>query len=84
MTPSALECPSSTCTSPRCPAREIVIDPFRIYNVNERDPEDRKGWSTQHDALKFTEPPYVYHVVSHAGAVQYVADECSVKRIKRD
>jgi hypothetical protein len=47
----------------------MIADCFSIYNVNERDPEDRKGWSTQHDALKFTEPPYVYHVVSRSDAV---------------
>jgi hypothetical protein len=31
--------------------------------VDEKDPENRKKWHTQHDALKFAEPPYVYHAV---------------------
>ncbi|KAK8846595.1 hypothetical protein IAR55_005681 [Kwoniella newhampshirensis] len=34
-----------------------------IYSRNKNDPEDRKQWRTQHDALKFFDPPYVYHVL---------------------
>lgn len=37
--------------------------------MDEKDPENRMKWRTQHDALKHTEPPYVYHVVSPAPAV---------------
>ncbi|KAF4588774.1 hypothetical protein EYR40_010329 [Pleurotus pulmonarius] len=33
-----------------------------IFNWNRDDPLDRNSWETQHDGLKFQEPPYVYHV----------------------
>lgn len=33
-----------------------------IFNWNGDDPQDRNSWDTQHDGLKFQEPPYVYHV----------------------
>ncbi|KAJ8690374.1 hypothetical protein PTI98_011802 [Pleurotus ostreatus] len=33
-----------------------------IFNWNRDDPQDRNRWDTQHDGLKFQDPPYVYHV----------------------
>lgn len=35
-----------------------------MYARDEKNPDDRTAWRTQHDALKFIDPPYVYHVVS--------------------
>jgi hypothetical protein len=34
-----------------------------MYSRDEKNPDDRSQWRTQHDALKFIDPPYVYHVV---------------------
>jgi hypothetical protein len=36
----------------------------RLYSRDEKNPENRKEWRTQHDALKFIDPPFVYHIVS--------------------
>lgn len=35
-----------------------------IMSWNRQDPEDRGRWQTQHDGLKFEDPPYVYNVKS--------------------
>ncbi|KAF9068154.1 hypothetical protein BDP27DRAFT_1530086 [Rhodocollybia butyracea] len=36
------------------------INPIMGFDSNK--PEDRTKWSTQHDGLKYQNPPYVYHV----------------------
>jgi hypothetical protein len=36
------------------------INPIMGFDSNH--PEDRTKWSTQHDGLKYQNPPYVYHV----------------------
>lgn len=73
MTRYALVSHSSTCTP-----RPLLLPPLayrssfpadadpgsRMYDRDRNDPKNRKAWRTQHDALKFIDPPYVYHVVS--------------------
>lgn len=41
----------------------LGTDGARVYARDHNDPKNRKEWKTQHDALKFIDPPYVYHVV---------------------
>ncbi|KAF8311197.1 hypothetical protein DL93DRAFT_2139922 [Clavulina sp. PMI_390] len=36
------------------------INPIMDWDID--DPEERKGWWTQHDGLKFLDPPFVYNV----------------------
>ncbi|KAJ7576978.1 hypothetical protein C8J56DRAFT_870189 [Mycena floridula] len=33
-----------------------------ILHWNTEDPDNRDGWGTQHDGLRYEKPPYVYHV----------------------
>ncbi|KAJ3107149.1 hypothetical protein HK100_003639 [Physocladia obscura] len=39
------------------------INPIKTWNENKK--WDRSAWSTQHDGLKYLDPPYVYNVNIH-------------------
>lgn len=36
-----------------------------IDHWDDKDPENRTKWSTQHEVLKFQDPPYVYNIKKH-------------------
>lgn len=44
-----------------------MADILRIRHWDEKRPDDRTKWRTQHDPLLALAPPYVYHVVSLTG-----------------
>ena len=65
---------SLRCVVPRSPVHQPVstISTFwaarcmlivRIMKRDEKKPEDRHMWLSQHEALKVFDEPYVYHVV---------------------